>query len=115
MARLSLDLGAYADRLREIEGHAFSCGMMKSVLYVSQSPGPGRSVARRQENAAVTLETQCDTGTDFFIWIRCNPLKSPDSAKEIQGNASNGGTGSGPPLGIWPDCGKRSFRATRDA
>src|SRR5258707_4397534 len=24
----------------------------------------------------------------FFIWIRRNPLKSPDSAKGIQGNAS---------------------------
>jgi hypothetical protein len=24
----------------------------------------------------------------FFIWIRCNPLKSPESAKKIQGNAS---------------------------
>jgi hypothetical protein len=24
---------------------------------------------------------------DFFIWIRRNPLKSPDSAKEMQGNA----------------------------
>src|SRR3984885_12932555 len=26
---------------------------------------------------------------DFFIWIRSNPLKSPDSAKRIQGNPSN--------------------------
>jgi hypothetical protein len=25
---------------------------------------------------------------DFFIWIRRNPLKSPESTKEIQGNAS---------------------------
>jgi hypothetical protein len=25
---------------------------------------------------------------NFFIWIRRNPLKSPDSAKGIQGNAS---------------------------
>jgi hypothetical protein len=24
----------------------------------------------------------------FFIWIRCNPLKRPDSAKEKQGNSS---------------------------
>jgi hypothetical protein len=24
---------------------------------------------------------------DFFIWIRRNPLKSPNSAKEMQGNA----------------------------
>jgi hypothetical protein len=28
------------------------------------------------------------TRRDFFIWIRCNPLKSPDSTKGIQGNAS---------------------------
>src|ERR1700729_1064365 len=26
--------------------------------------------------------------TKFFIWIRCNPLKSPESAKGIQGNPS---------------------------
>jgi hypothetical protein len=25
---------------------------------------------------------------EFLIWIRCNPLKSPDSAKEKQGNPS---------------------------
>jgi hypothetical protein len=25
---------------------------------------------------------------DFFIWNRRNPLKSPNSAKEIQGNPS---------------------------
>jgi hypothetical protein len=25
---------------------------------------------------------------DFFIWIRRNPLKSPESTKEIQGKAS---------------------------
>jgi hypothetical protein len=25
---------------------------------------------------------------NFFIWIRCNPLKSPDSAKGFQGNPS---------------------------
>jgi hypothetical protein len=29
---------------------------------------------------------------DFFIWIRRNPLKSLNSAKGIQGNASLGGT-----------------------
>jgi hypothetical protein len=38
-----------------------------------------------------TLETfgvRLKEGTDFFIWIRCNPLKRPESAKGIQGNAS---------------------------
>jgi hypothetical protein len=27
-------------------------------------------------------------GKNFFIWIRRNPLKSPESAKGIQGNPS---------------------------
>jgi hypothetical protein len=31
---------------------------------------------------------ESEGGKDFFIWIRCNPLKSPDSAKEIQRNPS---------------------------
>jgi hypothetical protein len=29
-----------------------------------------------------------DTEEDFFIWIRCKPLKRPNSAKVIQGNPS---------------------------
>jgi hypothetical protein len=29
-----------------------------------------------------------ETGKNFFIWNRRNPLKSPDSAKGIQGNPS---------------------------
>ena len=33
--------------------------------------------------------TGCPRKTKFFIWIRCNPLKSPESAKGIQGNTSN--------------------------
>jgi hypothetical protein len=32
--------------------------------------------------------TQVETRKDFFIWIRRNPLKRPDSAKEFQANAS---------------------------
>jgi hypothetical protein len=43
---------------------------------------------RRSEHGAVTFEAQCDRGEDFFIWIRRNPLISPDSAKGIQGNPS---------------------------
>jgi hypothetical protein len=35
-----------------------------------------------------TFKTQCDTEEVFFVWIRCNPLKSPVSAKGIQGNPS---------------------------
>jgi hypothetical protein len=33
-------------------------------------------------------ETRVEARKDFFIWIRRNPLKSPDSAKGIQGNPS---------------------------
>ncbi|HEY5205945.1 MAG TPA: hypothetical protein VIJ63_15265 [Roseiarcus sp.] len=33
-------------------------------------------------------ETRVQRAADFFIWIRRNPLKSLDSAKRIQGNAS---------------------------
>jgi hypothetical protein len=34
------------------------------------------------------FQAQCDRRKDFFIWIRRNPLISPDSAKRIQGNPS---------------------------
>jgi hypothetical protein len=34
-------------------------------------------------------ETRVGARSEFFIWIRCNALKSLDSAKGIQGNASN--------------------------
>jgi hypothetical protein len=52
-------------------------------------------------------------GKNFFIWIRCNPLKSPDSAKGIQGNASLfpcGGPGEGvdrPTATLWRNCDRR--------
>ncbi len=39
------------------------------------------------EPSACNPERELRGGRDFFIWIRCNPLKSPDSAKGIQGNA----------------------------
>ena len=32
--------------------------------------------------------TRVDATVEFFIWIRRNPLKSPESAKGIQGNPS---------------------------
>jgi hypothetical protein len=35
---------------------------------------------------------ECKAQGDFFIWIRRNPLKNPESAKGIQGNTSFGGT-----------------------
>jgi hypothetical protein len=33
----------------------------------------------------VTFLTQCDTGTDIFVCIRRNPLKSLDSAEQMRG------------------------------
>jgi hypothetical protein len=36
-------------------------------------------------------ETRVKPEADFFIWIRRNPLKSPDSEKEMKGNESKGG------------------------
>jgi hypothetical protein len=46
--------------------------------------------ARTQQRGMrfVVFTPQCDRAKDFFIWIRHNPLKSPESAKGIQGNAS---------------------------
>jgi hypothetical protein len=43
---------------------------------------------RRKSGLPQQPETRVETGPEFFIWIRCNPLKSRDSTKEIQGNAS---------------------------
>jgi hypothetical protein len=39
--------------------------------------------------ALMRLWARDETGGDFFIWIRRNPLKSPESAKGIQGNPSD--------------------------
>jgi hypothetical protein len=36
----------------------------------------------------VQPEARVARKTDFFIWIRRNPLKSPESAEGIQGNPS---------------------------
>jgi hypothetical protein len=43
---------------------------------------PGRRAFRTTSDAS-----SADDG--FFYFFRCNPLKSPDSAKGIQGNASD--------------------------
>jgi hypothetical protein len=53
------------------------------VLYLFPQAGTGLRPAEEQK----TLERfgeEAEIGEEFFIWIRCNPLKSPDSAKEIQ-------------------------------
>ena len=62
----------------------------------AQDPTPGRGAtggAKRGGQLDVRLrlgaqpERRVERAPDFFIWIRRNPLKSPNSAKGIQGNA----------------------------
>src|ERR1700733_10509751 len=48
----------------------------------------GGSSPAMTENGILAPPTPNALRADFFIWIRRNPLKSPDSAKEMQGNAS---------------------------
>jgi hypothetical protein len=38
--------------------------------------------------SAIQPDTRAETRRNFFIWIPRNSLKSPESAKEIQGNPS---------------------------
>jgi hypothetical protein len=62
------------------------------LCFCSADPGSSArrpaAVEQEDETADVTFGIQCVARKDFFIWIRCNPLISPDSAKEIQGNPS---------------------------
>jgi hypothetical protein len=56
-------------------------------------PALGRRLARggkqrAPETFGAQPERRVGIGKDFFIWIRCNPLKSPDSDEGIQGNPS---------------------------
>jgi hypothetical protein len=46
--------------------------------------GQAASRWRRDEIPFETIRSKPETGKDFFIWIRCNPLKRLNSAKEIQ-------------------------------
>jgi hypothetical protein len=46
------------------------------------------NVIARVTRADLQPERVSEGGRQIFIWIRCNPLKRPDSAKEKQGNAS---------------------------
>jgi hypothetical protein len=48
----------------------------------------GRRTSCRRELPACTTRAGFRGRGKFFIWIRCNPLKSPDPAKEKQGNPS---------------------------
>jgi hypothetical protein len=48
----------------------------------------GRTKRWELERPRTQPERRAKKGEEFFIFFRCNPLKSPDSAKGIQGNAS---------------------------
>jgi hypothetical protein len=54
-----------------------------------RSPDRPRASRKKAWKRLETFETRCDTGKDFFIWIRCNPLKGPDSDEKNQGNPSD--------------------------
>jgi hypothetical protein len=66
-------------------------------MFFREQDGPtpllARACWRERKGAFETFRTQPETrvrsGEDFFIWIGRNPLKSPDSAKRIQGNQSD--------------------------
>jgi hypothetical protein len=68
--------------LRKPEIHAIKFEFARLGVVELGPPG------KKDEARFVTFWAQCDAGKDFFIWIRRNPLKSPDSAKGIQGNPS---------------------------
>jgi hypothetical protein len=61
----------------------FSCVRQKSMLYFSRSrTGAWRTAAEEEKRGANRFETfaaELEGRPDFFIWIRRNPLKSPDS------------------------------------
>jgi hypothetical protein len=65
----------------------FLFGSRNPCYMFGYSPDPARVFASDAERGGkeraippvVTFEAQCDTAKDFFIWIRRNLLKSPDS------------------------------------
>jgi len=75
-----------------LETCTFVCGKTEYVLISfcwrdgdERDDQAGEGATR---HAIVIFEPQCDTGKDFFAWIRRNPLKRGESTKGIQGNAS---------------------------
>jgi hypothetical protein len=60
-------------------------GRKKRML--PQGPQAGREVETRKAFRAQP-RTRVEAREDFFIWIRRNPLKNPESTKVIQGNPS---------------------------
>jgi hypothetical protein len=59
----------------------FSADLIKGAGEASERQNTGNGAALRHSQESTRREK-------FFIWIRRNPLKSPDSAKGIQGNPS---------------------------
>jgi hypothetical protein len=45
--------------------------------------------SRKEKQPSETFCTQLETRVDFFYFFARNPLKSPDSDEQIQGNPSN--------------------------
>jgi hypothetical protein len=70
---------------------AFVCEKLDRVVYFlligSQDTAKRRNGGKREPVWGISMEQE-PMEPSFFIWIRCNPLKSPNSAKGIQGNAS---------------------------
>jgi hypothetical protein len=67
----------HEDRSRRYKSPTIYCVKQKKMLYLLHSqkqPLPDRGV-----NALQTLCLEPETMPDFLIWIRRNPLKSPDS------------------------------------
>src|SRR3984885_10540455 len=56
-------------------------------MFLLARPAP-RAPGPRTEGVPERSAHPWKRGKDFFIWIRCNPLKSPDLAKGIQGHPS---------------------------
>jgi hypothetical protein len=55
----------------------------------SKAENEGKTTAEVSSRAPRSQpEARLESREDFFIWIRRNPLKRPESAKGIQGNAS---------------------------
>jgi hypothetical protein len=69
--------------LRPAWGRSLCIFLKKPKVRAKLFPIAGSNLALVQ----MAVEAQYDRGK-FFIWILCNPLKSPDSAKGIQGNPS---------------------------
>jgi hypothetical protein len=74
----------------------FACKKQNHVLYIlavaKLNRGFAAAVVEKKENErserSETFCTQLETRVDFFYFFARNPLKSPDSDEQIQGNPS---------------------------